>query len=66
MSENKILFNTGSFDGISGEIEKLTSNAEESRLKLTPGNADSGLAKLVLTLVELIRKLIEKQAMRRV
>ncbi len=66
MSENKILFNTGSFDGISEEIGKLASKAEDSRLKLTPENADSGLAKLVLTLVELIRKLVEKQAMRRV
>ncbi len=65
MSENKILFNTGMIDGISKEIEKL-SNSEESKLKLTPDNADSGLAKLVLTLVELIRKLVEKQAMRRV
>lgn len=27
---------------------------------------DSGLAKLVLTLIELIRKLMEKQAMRRI
>jgi len=65
MSENKILFDTGSFDGITEEIGKLASN-EESKLKLTPDNADSGLAKLVLTLVELIRKLVEKQAMRRV
>ncbi|MCX6280252.1 MAG: gas vesicle protein K [Bacteroidetes bacterium] len=65
MSENKILFNTGSLDGLSEEIGKLI-NTEDSRLKLTPDNADSGLAKLVLTLVELIRKLVEKQAMRRV
>jgi hypothetical protein len=65
MSENKILFNTGSLDGLAKEIGKL-SNEEESRLKLTPDNADSGLAKLVLTLIELIRKLVEKQAMRRV
>ena len=65
MSENKILFNSGSFDGLSEEIGKLT-NSEDSKLRLTPDNADSGLAKLVLTLVELIRKLVEKQAMRRV
>ena len=65
MSENKILFNTGSIENISEEIGRLAS-AEESKLKLTPDNADSGLAKLVLTLVELIRKLVEKQAMRRV
>ena len=65
MSENKILFNAGSFDGITEEIVKLTSD-DDSKLRLTPENADSGLAKLVLTLVELIRKLVEKQAMRRV
>ena len=65
MSENKILFNTGSIENISEEIGRLT-NTEESKLKLNPANADSGLAKLVLTLVELIRKLVEKQAMRRV
>ncbi len=65
MSDNKIFFNTGSLDGLSEEIGRLTST-DESKLKLTPDNADSGLAKLVLTLVELIRKLVEKQAMRRV
>ena len=65
MSENKILFSTGSVEGISEEIGKLAV-IEDSKLKLTPDNADSGLAKLVLTLVELIRKLVEKQAMRRV
>jgi hypothetical protein len=69
MSENKILCNTGTLDlsihDISEEVDRLT-NTEESKLKLTPDNADSGLAKLVLTLIELIRKLVEKQAMRRV
>jgi hypothetical protein len=65
MSENKILFNSGSHEEFSEEIGKLANN-EESKLKLTPDNADSGLAKLVLTLIELIRKLVEKQAMRRV
>jgi hypothetical protein len=65
MSEDKILFNASSLEEFSEEIVNLTIN-EESKLKLTPANADSGLAKLVLTLVELIRKLVEKQAMRRV
>ena len=65
MSEDKILFNSGSLEEFSEEIVNLTLN-DDSKLKLTPDNADSGLAKLVLTLVELIRKLVEKQAMRRV
>jgi len=69
MTNNKILCNTGtvnlSIQDITDKIEKLE-KAEEAKLKLTPDNAESGLAKLVLTLVELIRKLVEKQAMRRV
>lgn len=69
MSDNKILCNTGTvdlaFNDIVDGIDQLKS-VEDSRLSLTPDNADSGLAKLVLTLVELIRKLVEKQAMRRV
>jgi hypothetical protein len=69
MSNNKILCNAGTVDltiqDISDRIEALE-NPSESKLKLNPDNAESGLAKLVLTLVELIRKLVEKQAMRRV
>ena len=65
MSENKLLFNTGSLDELSQEIGEIT-GTENSKLELNPDNADSGLAKLVLTLIELIRKLVEKQAMRRV
>lgn len=69
MSQNKILNNSGKVDpsinDISEEADKLQ-NIVDSRLSLTPDNADSGLAKLVLTLIELIRKLVEKQAMRRV
>jgi hypothetical protein len=65
MNEDKILYCSGSLEEITAEIGKIAGN-EESHLKLRPDNADAGLAKLVLTLVELIRKLVEKQAMRRV
>ncbi|MCX6160875.1 MAG: gas vesicle protein K [Ignavibacteriae bacterium] len=65
MGEDKILFNSGILDLLPEEIEKLKNNPE-SRVNVTPDNADSGLAKLVLTLIEVIRKLVEKQAMRRV
>ena len=37
-----------------------------SRINIDPGKAEDGLAKLVLTIVELIRQLAEKQAIRRV
>lgn len=45
--------------------EKVKDSKPE-RIDIDPKNVEKGLAKLVLTLVELIRKLLEKQAMRRV
>jgi len=47
------------------EMEK-SNNALPKRIDANPKNVEKGLAKLVLTLIELIRKLLEKQAMRRV
>ncbi|MBI5149704.1 MAG: gas vesicle protein K [Candidatus Omnitrophica bacterium] len=40
--------------------------SEAERINIDPKNVEKGLAKLILTLVELIRKLLEKQAMRRI
>ena len=65
MDEDKILFYSGAADEIIDEIEKI-SHGSQSRINAKPENVESGLAKLVLTLIELIRKLIEKQAMRRI
>jgi DNA anti-recombination protein RmuC len=65
MSENKILLNSAPADEIQGAIEKIE-NTVTSRINATPDNADHGLAQLVLTLIELIRKLVENQAIRRV
>lgn len=47
------------------EIEK-SQDSLPRRIDANPKNVEKGLAKLVLTLIELIRKLLEKQAMRRV
>jgi len=41
-------------------------DANPERINIDPKNVEKGLAKLVLTLVELIRKLLEKQAMKKV
>ena len=46
------------------EIEKIQ-NALPRRIDANPENVEKGLAKLVLTLIELIRQLMEKQGMRR-
>ncbi len=64
-SENKILMNSVPLMELAESIEKIENNAT-SRINATPDNADHGLAQLVLTLIELIRKLVEKQAIRRV
>lgn len=47
------------------EMEK-PQDALPKKIDANPENVEKGLAKLVLTLIELIRKLLEKQAMRRV
>jgi hypothetical protein len=39
--------------------------APQSRVDCTPENIDQGLAKLVLSLIELLRQLLERQAIRR-
>ena len=56
---------TDSLDAFIEETEKLQ-DALPKKINANPENVEKGLAKLVLTLIELIRKLMEKQAMRRV
>ena len=64
MTEDKVLLNSGSMDDLAIEMQKIE-NKVTSRIDANPENVDSALAKLVLTLIELLRKLMEKQAMRR-
>ena len=56
---------TDSLEIFAKEMEKVQ-DALPKKIEANPENAEKGLAKLVLTLIELIRKLMEKQAMRRV
>ena len=49
---------------ITNELEEI--NAVLPKIDAHPDRVEQGLGRLVLTLVELIRKLIEKQAMRRI
>ena len=41
-------------------------NTHPKRINIDPEKIENGLAKLVLTLVELIKKLLEKQAIKRI
>lgn len=49
-----------------GSEQSLPNHILLPRINVDHERVDQGLAKLVLTLVELIRKLVEKQALRRV
>ena len=62
MSKN---IETDSLEIFAKEIEKVQ-DALPKKIAANPENVEKGLARLVLTLIELIRKLMEKQAMRRV
>ena len=64
MTVNSVI-ETDSAEAFVEEIEK-SQNSLPKKIDANPKNVEKGLAKLVLTLVELIRKLLEKQAMRRV
>ena len=46
------------------ELERLPS-AIPPRLDIDPERAEHGLARLVLTLIDILRRLLEKQALRR-
>jgi len=48
------------------EAEKAGNANPSPRIRLDPENVRKGLGQLVLTVVELIRQLLEKQALRRI
>ncbi|HZP16966.1 MAG TPA: gas vesicle protein K [Terriglobales bacterium] len=44
---------------------QITASLAQSRIDCSPENIEQGLAKLVLSLIELLRQLLERQAIRR-
>ncbi|UZJ41172.1 gas vesicle protein K [Prosthecochloris sp. SCSIO W1101] len=61
---NKVLVGSDDVETFAEELANTT-QVLPRHIDVNPENVEHGLAKLVLTLVELIRKLMEKQAMRR-
>jgi hypothetical protein len=49
----------------SGEGGREETTSVPSRIELSPDNIEQGLAKLVLTLIDFLRQLLERQAIRR-
>jgi len=54
------------FDAFAGEIPLPSPASAPRRIDLTPDKVEHGLAQLVLSLLEMIRQLVEKQALRRI
>jgi hypothetical protein len=62
---DKVLSASGDLDSFAHDLPRL-GDALSRRLDADPENVERGLAQLVLTVVELLRQLIERQALRRV
>ena len=60
----KIFAGSDSLDDFLRGLDRLN-NAIPSRINADPQNVEKGLSKLVLTLIELLRQLMERQAIRR-
>ncbi|HKF79673.1 MAG TPA: gas vesicle protein K [Thermoleophilaceae bacterium] len=62
---DKVLHAARELDSFAGDLPRLE-NALSRRIGADPENVQRGLAQLVLTVVELLRQLMERQALRRV
>ena len=60
----KVLTSQGDLELLARELDRLPS-ALPRKVNADPENVERGLAQLVLTLVELLRQLMERQALRR-
>jgi hypothetical protein len=63
--EQKLLCDPGDLEAFATELEQAT-NVLPRRINADPEGVEQGLAKLVLTLIELLRQLMERQALRRI
>ena len=61
---DKLLAASGDLGRIAGELEHVQ-QAFPRRVNADPERVEKGLAQLILTLVELLRQLMERQALRR-
>ncbi len=62
---DKYLHGPRDFDPLAGSLPSIDS-ALSRRVNADPENVERGLAQLVLTIVELLRQIMERQALRRI
>lgn len=63
--DDKLLLGPRDLAGLGDALERTTTGLPR-RVNADPERVESGLAQLVLTLVELLRQLMERQALRRI
>jgi hypothetical protein len=63
--DEKLLCNPGNLEAFATELEQAGKNLPK-RINVDPEKVEHGLAKLVLTLIELLRQLMERQALHRI
>jgi len=61
---NKLLCGEGDVSSFANELDRCTEGLPR-RVNVDPDKVQQGLAKLVLTLIELLRQLLERQAIHR-
>jgi hypothetical protein len=65
MHDEKLLSDPGEMLGFANELE-LGNHSFPRRIEVDPEGVEKGLAQLVLTVIELLRQLMEKQALHRI
>lgn len=63
--DEKLLYNPGDLEIFAKELGQAAAGLPQ-RVNADPEGVERGLSKLVLTLIELIRQLMERQALRRI
>ena len=65
LPNSKLLAGHGDLELFSGELERIRAGLGR-RVNADPENLEKGLAQLVMTVIELLRQLMERQALRRI
>jgi hypothetical protein len=63
--DQRLYGDLAALDEFANQLEQIQ-QMRPQRIQADESNVEQGLAKLVLTLIELIRRLLEKQALRRI
>lgn len=63
--DQRLYGDLAALDAFADQLEQVQ-QMRPQRIQADESNVEQGLAKLVLTLIELIRRLLEKQALRRI